>query len=598
MKNNKIIRVLRHHTLLIKYLHDHLSRNQFLTISGILVGLTTGLVAVLLKSVVHNLHVVIDAQLEVFNYPYLNLFLPLLGILLTVWVVKVFLNGKDGKGISNLLIDIAQRSGIMARYKMYSQVIASALTVGFGGSAGLEGPIAVTGGAIGSNFARVYKLSYRERILLIGCGAASGIAAAFNAPITGMMFAIEVILVGAVFSDFIPLIVSAVCGALISKIILDDSILLDFKSLKEFDYQNVFYYILLGIFSGLVSVYYSRSTMKIEHFFMHQFKWSDYSKAIFGGLLLALLCFIFPPLFGEGYSSVKILASGDAHQIITKSLFNIPQLGDWALIIFVGLVFLFKSFAYSFTVSAGGSGGNFAPSLFAGAFSGYFFAAVNNKLNFHTLPVGNFTLVGMCGVISGVMYAPLTGIFLIAEITGGYNLILPLMLVSTSAYAIARIFEPYSMEKKHLIAQKQIFTEDYDQNLLGLIKSEEIIDTDFEVINSNSSLGELLTLIRQSSSNIIVCKDNNDKYVGFILFDKVRKVLLDPELQQTLSVKELISKTKFQVNTSDPLVEIINKFEEADLWYLPAFNNGDFVGFISKTRFLSAYRNKLRLTLS
>ncbi|MBK0381731.1 chloride channel protein [Pedobacter sp. SD-b] len=592
------MQILKQHTLVLKYLHDHLNRNQFLILAGILVGLTTGIVAVFLKSVVHNLHVAIDAQLEVFNYPYLNLFLPLMGILLTVWVVKVFLKGKDGKGISNLLIDIAQRSGIMAQYKMYSQVVASALTVGFGGSAGLEGPIAVTGGAIGSNFARIYKLSYRERILLIGCGAASGIAAAFNAPITGMMFAIEVILVGAVFSDFIPLIISAVCGALISKVILDDSILLEFKSLKEFDYQNIFYYILLGIFSGLVSVYYSRSTMKIEHFFKHQFKWSDYSKAIFGGLILALLCFLFPPLFGEGYSSVKILASGSANSLLNKSFFDIPQLGDWALIIFVGFIFIFKSFAYSFTVSSGGSGGNFAPSLFAGAFSGYFFAAVNNKLNYHSLPVGNFTLVGMCGVISGVMYAPLTGIFLIAEVTGGYDLILPLMLVSTSAYAIARMFEPYSMEKKHLIAKKQIFTEDYDQNLLGLISPEEIIDNEYEVIYADSSLIDLLKLIRQSTRNIIVCKNHNEKFVGFILFDKVRKFLMDPELQEKLTVKELISKTKFEVDTSDSIVDIINKFEEADLWYLPAFENGEFKGFISKTRFLSAYRNKLRLTLS
>ena len=592
------MKFLKQHQLVLKFVYNHLSRNQFLILSGVLVGLSAGMAAIILKLTVHKIHLLIDHQMEVFKYPILNLFLPLIGILLTVWVVKVFLNGKDGKGVGNILLDISQRSGVTPRSKMYSQMIASALTVAFGGSAGLEGPIAVTGAAIGSNFARTYRLSYRERILLLGCGSAAGIAAVFNAPITGVMFAIEIILVGVVFSDFIPLIIAAVCGALLSKIILDDSVLFDFKNLQEFDHRNVPYYILLGVCCGLVSVYYARTTHKIEHFFAHRLKWNNYNKALFGGLIIALLCFIFPPLFGEGYSWVKDLASGNAKNVLNGSLFHLEGYDDWMLILFVGLICFTKVFATTITLASGGSGGNFAPALFTGAFGGFFFATVINKLNIITLPVNNFTLVAMCGILSGVMYAPLTGIFLIAEITGGYELIIPLMIVSTSSYAIAKVFEPYSMDVKHLVAGKKVFTEDYDRNILSMIKFHEIVDTNYEVVYSDSTLAELLAVIRQSTRNIIVCKDHQEKYQGFIIFDKVRKVLLDPEMQKTLTVRELISKTKYQVNVDDEIDSIIGKFEEADLWYMPAFENGTFVGFISKTRLLSAYRDKLRLTLS
>lgn len=590
--------LIKQHKLVLKFLYHHLSRNQFLILSGILVGLSAGTAAIILKLTVHKIHQLIDLQSKLFNYQYLNLFFPLIGILITVWVVKVFLKGRDGKGVANILLDISQRSGVTAKFKMYSQVIASAITVGFGGSSGLEGPIVVTGAALGSNYARVYRLSYRERILLLSCGSAAGIAAVFNAPITGLMFAVEVILVGVVFSDFIPLISSAVSGALLSKIILDDDVLFEFKSLTEFDYTNVPYYLLLGVFCGLLSVYYARTSLKIEHFFNHKLKWNGFYKALFGGLIIALLCFLFPPLFGEGYSSVKLLASDNPQEILKNTLFNLNFENSWMLILFVGLIFLTKVFATSITLASGGSGGNFAPSLFTGAFFGFFFASIINKLDYIKLPVSNFTLVGMCGILSGVMYAPLTGVFLIAEITGGYDLIIPLMLVSTSAFAVAKVFEPYSMDVKHLVASKKIFTEDYDQNLLNMIKLNDVLEKDFDVIYSDDSMSQLLNVIRQSSRNIIVCKDHQEKYQGFIIFDNVRKVILDTELQKTLTVKELISKTKFRIDNLDSVDDMILKFEKSELWYIPAFEDDNFIGFVSKTRLLSAYRDKLKQTIS
>lgn len=589
---------LKQHQFVIRFIYQYLNRTQFLILSGILVGLSAGTAAILLKLMVHQVHLLTKFQLDFFNYPYFNLFLPLIGILITVWVVHTFFKGKDGRGVANVLQDISQRSGVIPKYKMYAQLVTSAITVGFGGSAGLESPIAVTGSAIGSNFARTYRLSYRERILLVGCGAAAGIAAVFNAPITGLMFAIEVILVGVVFSDFIPLIIASVTGALLSKIILDDDILFDFRNLQAFDYQNVPYYLLLGVFSGLVSVYYARIARKTEHFFHHRVKWNHYLKALLGGLIIAFLCFLFPPLFGEGYGSVKSLASGQASDILRGTFFVTDGNNEWMLILFVGLIFLAKVFATSITLASGGSGGNFAPALFTGAFMGFFFSSLLNQWSFLKLPVNNFTLVGMCGILSGVMYAPLTGIFLIAEITGGYDLIIPLMLVSTVSFTIAKFFEPYSMDVKDLMLEKKIFTEDYDQNILSLIKLHEIIDTHYETVNENDNLTNLLSIWQNSSKNIVVCKNSEGNYLGFILFDQVKKILINANLNQTIIAKELIVKTKVKANAHEPIAAIINKFEEFNVWYLPVFEDDEFIGFISKTKLLSAYRDKLKLTLS
>ena len=586
------------HKFIIRSIHQRLSRNQFLILSGVLVGLSAGTAAILLKSMVHYIHVLVNSQLEVFNYPYLNLFLPLTGILITVWVVHKFLKGKDGRGVANILLDIAQRSGVIPKFKMYSQVISSAITVGFGGSSGLEGPIAVTGSAIGSNYARTYRLTYRERILLLACGASAGIAAVFNAPITGLMFAVEVILVGVVFSDFIPLIISSVSGALISKIILNDDILFEFRSLKEFDHSNVPYYILLGVFSGLVAVYYSRVARKIDKIFHHQLQWSPYNKAILGGLIIALLCFIFPPLFGEGYGAVKFLASNNPEGLLKGTFFNIPTENSWMIILFTGLIFLTKVLATSFTLASGGSGGNFAPSLFTGAFMGFFFASLFNKMGFNTLPVNNFTLVGMCGVLSGVMYAPLTGIFLIAEITGGYELMIPLMLVATSSYVIAKVFDPISMDVKDLIEDKKIFTDNYDENILSLIKIHEILETEYDEISTESKLADLLWVLKNSDHQLIICKDKHQKFAGFIWFEKVKKVLLDTELQHKLTIEELVTKTSVKLKLEDNISEMVGYFDKTDLLYLPVFDDDTFVGVISKTKLLAAYRNKLRLTLS
>lgn len=511
---------------------------------------------------------------------------------------QYFSQKKDGRGIAPVLQDISQRSGAVPKYKMYSQLIASTLTIGFGGSAGLESPIAVTGAAIGSNYARNYRLSYRERVLLLACGASAGIAAVFNAPITGLMFSLEILLVGVVFSDFIPLIISAVTGALLSKIILDADILFDFASLREFDHTNVPLYILLGILAGLVSVYYVRMTKNVEHFFHNHLDWNIYTKALFGGLVLALLCFLFPPLFGEGYQSIKFLASNTPEEILKGTFFNFNGYNQWTIICFAGLIVLMKVFATSVTLSSGGSGGNFAPSLFTGAFLGFFFASAFNEFGLKNLPVGNFTLVGMCGILSGVMYAPLTGIFLIAEITGGYELIIPLMIVSTSSYLIAKFFEPYSMDIKSLIKEKKVFSENYDDNIISLIKMHEILTKEFEPMSEDSTLKEISAKFRDSNYDIIAIYNTNHEYKGFITFDRVRKLLLNRDLQEDIKANELMISSNIRFTEETPVINIVEVFDQTDFRLIPVFDGNKLEGFASKSLLLTAYRNKLKLTIS
>lgn len=586
------------HKILVRYISQHLSRNQFLILSGILVGLSAGTAAIILKTAVHYINLLTTEQRHIFNYPYFNLFLPLLGLLLTVWVVRVFLKRKDGRGIAPILQDISQRSGVVPKYKMYSQLIASTLTVGFGGSAGLESPIAVTGAAIGSNYARTYRLSYRERVLLLACGASAGIAAVFNAPITGLMFSLEILLVGVVFSDFIPLIISAVTGALLSKIILNNDILFDFESLKEFDHKNVPFYILLGIISGLVSVYYVRITSNIEHFFNHHLKWNIYYKALFGGLILALLCFLFPPLFGEGYQSIKHLASNNPQEILKGTFFNFDGYNQWTIICFSGLIVLTKVLATSVTLSSGGSGGNFAPSLFTGAFLGFFFATSFNLFGLKMLPVNNFTLTGMCGILSGVMYAPLTGIFLIAEITGGYDLIIPLMIVSTSSYLIAKFFEPYSMDVRSLIKEKKVFSENYDDNIVSLIKMHEILTKEFDVMSEDSDVQEILEKFRTSNYDIIAIYNSKHEYKGFITFDRIRKLLLNTNLQEDIKASELVTYGREMFNETTTVIDIAAFFDKTNVHLVPVFDGDKLEGFASRALLLIAYRNKLKLTIS
>jgi len=575
----------------IIWIQKHLNRRQFFILSGIAVGLTSGFAAIMLKMAVHYIHSLLSANYFSNIHNLIFVCSPLVGIVLTVIVVKYFFKGKLGRGISNILYEIAQKSSFVHKDKMYSHLLTSAITIGFGGSAGLESPIVVTGSAIGSNYGKTFVLSYKERTVLLAAGAAAGIAAVFNAPIAGIMFAIEILLPEIVVGEMIPIIIASVSGALCSKIILKEDILFFFKLQQNFNYYNVPFYIGLGFFSGFLSLYYSKITHKIEHIF-EKHKSTVFSKAIIGGLILGILCFLFPPLFGEGYSSIKLLAEGRASEIINNSSFEFLKSSPFFLILFIGLIMLIKVVATSITLASGGNGGNFAPSLFVGAFSGFFFSKTINSLNF-SLPESNFTIVGMSGILSGVMHAPLTAIFLIAEITGGYELMIPLMIVSSLSFAISRHFEPHSMDTKKLASKGLIFTANKDKNILLQINISNLIDKDILTLEPDTSLRKLVHLVQYHNKSIfaIVTKDNVFK--GIVTLDAVREIMFNERLYDKTIMKNIMKYPKRTINIEDDISTILKKFDECHEWNLPVIDNKQYVGFISKSKIHIEYRAQL-----
>lgn len=580
--------------IVIFWLKSILTRNQFLIFSGILVGCTAGLAGVLLKSLVHYIHYFITYKVHFEDQILFYIIFPFLGIVITSLVVKIIFNGQDKKGIPVILYEIAQNASNVSPVKMYSQIVQSAITVGLGGSAGLESPIAVTGAAIGSNFAQTYKLDYRERTLLLAAGATAGIASAFNAPIAGMMFAFEILLTGVVFSDFIPLVVAAVCGSLISRIMLNEDVLFLFHTRDSFNYHNLPFYVLLAVLCGLYARYFLVITGYVEEFF-HHLKVSRTRKAMLGGAVLSLLCVLYPPLFGEGYETIKSFTNGEIREVIENSLFRYIGYREWVIIVFVMVICLLKVFATSITIYSGGNGGNFAPSLFAGGSLGYVFALLCVQAGIPDVPMTNLILVGMAGVMSGVMYAPLTAIFLIAESSSGYDLFIPLMIVAVISFLMAKWFSPISPDLEKLAKKGQIFTKEHDRNLLSMLHTLDLLDKDAQVINENASFEQLLEIVKNGKKNLIAVLSDNLTLVGIITLDDLRPVLFNRELDQMLSIGSLMKDPKAVIVENDSVVTVARKFDETGLWHLPVVRaSGKFAGFISKSSVLNSYRQLLQ----
>jgi CIC family chloride channel protein len=582
----------RSYEIILHWLKNRLSRNQFLVLSGILVGCTAGLAGVILKTIVHNIHHFITHDVH-FEYQIIfYIIFPFLGIVLTAAIVIAIFKGQDRKGIGAILYEIAQNSSIVSNVKMYSQIIQSAVTVGLGGSAGIESPIAVTGAAIGSNYALTYRLSYKERTLLLAAGATAGIASAFNAPIAGIMFAFEILLTGVVFTDFIPLVVAAVCGSLLSRILLQEDILFRFYTREPFNYLNVPYYLILGIITGLYARYFVVVSQKVEHF-INGLNLTRLRKAMFGGAVLSLLCVLFPPLFGEGYDTIKDFTNGNVNSVIHNSFFRYFEIKQWTIILFLILVCLLKAFATSFTIFSGGNGGNFAPSLFAGGSVGFLFAVICQNLGFSDVPVTNLILVGMAGAMSGVLYAPLTAIFLIAESSFGYDLFIPLMIVAVISYLIAKWFAPISPELKTLADQGKIFTHQHDSNLLSSLQTKDFIDFDSQTINENASLQDLYDLISNGRKNNFAVIDDNRQLKGTLTLDDVRPYLFNEN--EKLNLSKLVKVPAAVVMLSDKPVKIIQTFDDTSTWNLPVVDEENkFIGFISKSAILTSYRQLLK----
>lgn len=575
---------------IVFFLRTKVSRAQYIMIIATLVGLISGLMAVLLKTIVHYLQYGIKAiHISRFGY----LLFPAAGLVLTVLVIRYFFGGQIEKGIAMVLRAIARRSSFIPFRDTYQHIVTSSLTVGLGGSAGLEAPIVATGSAIGSNTARISDLNYRERTLLIGCGAAAGIAAVFNAPIAGVIFAIEVLLAETVVSYFIPLIISSVIGVLCSKIILQESFLFNFVLKEHFDYRNVPGYILLGIMAGFISLYYAKVFKKTE-MRIHHWEINPYAKAVIAGLLLMGLYFIFPTLFGEGYDSVSLLANGTGEKITENTILFASMDKDWSIVLFAGLIVFLKPVAAAITIGGGGNGGNFAPSLFTGSYLGFFLSKLVNNTGWVRIPEGNFTLVGMAGVMSGVLYCPLSAIFLIAEITNGYELFIPLMLVSSISFFIVKSYEPYSMETKKLAMEGQIFTHKKEQNILTSIRLDEMLQDKYDTISIDLKLRDLVELIKRSEKNIYAVHDAKGRFAGIIELNDIKQQLFQPDRFDSIPIRNLAKPPRAIIYEDQDMHMVMEKFDVTQSWYLPVLNKErKFVGFISKTKLFNKYREIL-----
>lgn len=575
---------------LIIWIQQKLNPKQFVIFSAILIGLTAGLASVLLKLVVHFISVNITSLSH--NNQFLIAAFPLVGIALCAAYVHYVNGNKLGKGIANILHAIAKKSSFLPKDQTYSHIITSALTIGFGGSSGVESPIVTTGAAIGSNFAKAYKLSYKERTLLLASGVAAGIAGAFNTPIAGVLFALEVLLVEANISAFIPILIAAASGALCSKVILQEDVLLQFKLQEPFNYFNVPFYMLLGLIAGIASYYYSSLFIRVEKFFknLHDNK---VLRVFIGGFGLFVLTLFIPPLLGEGYSSIKLLSDLKPLEIFKNSPLISFSNSNLIIYVLLLLVILVKPIATGFTIGGGGNGGNFAPSLFTGAFVGYLFASLINQTGITHLPVSNFTLVAMAGILSGVFHAPLTGIFIIAEITGGYELIIPLMIVSALSYAVSKYFMPLSIDMMKLAEKEKIVVTNTDSYVLSNIDLTSFVETDFIPIDHKADLGKLVELVTISKRNIFPVINADNQFIGIISIDDIKEIMFKQELYTKLLVKELMRRSTYVITEKHDISAAMRMFDESNLWNIPVVINSQYKGFISKSTILEKYRDVL-----
>ncbi len=572
----------------------HLKHRQFVYILSFIVGILSGLAAVLLKNTVHLVHHFLLHSAAVGKFNFLYLIFPLVGIILTILYVKFFVKDNIGHGVSRILFAISRKDGDIKKHNNYSSLIASTLTVGFGGSVGLEAPIVLTGSSLGSYLGRIFKLNYKTKIILIGCGAAGAIAGIFKAPIAAVIFALEVLMLDLTMWSLVPLLISAVSGLTIAYFFMGNGEIFSFKMTFDFVLRNIPFYILLGIFTGFISLYFTRTTMWLEGQFGKIN--NPYTKWVLGGVLLGGLILVLPPLYGEGYDTLNALLNGTSADIPHSAIFNGLTENLWMMILFLVLIVIFKVFATAITTGSGGVGGIFAPTLFLGGISGYLLSKLINLLGyfFDSIKVSesNFALVGMAGTMAGVMHAPLTAVFLIAEITGGYGLFIPLLITSTGAFITIMYFEKHSIYHMRLAQRKELITHHKDKAVLTLIDLGKIVEKDFEVLGPQDKLKNLIDAIARSRRNIFPVVDNK-MLVGIVLLEDIRHLIFNTELYETTFVKEMMFLPPTFVEPDEPMDEVMAKFDETSSWNLPVLSHGEYIGFISKSKLFSIYRNRL-----
>ncbi len=573
----------------INWRKNNISDRQFILILSIFIGLASGLVAVIIKNLVHIIQVNLSIIAE--NYgDYLYIFYPLIGVLLTVLFIKYINKNPVRHGIPNVLYSISKRNGLVRQHNLYSSIISSAITVGFGGSVGLEGPTVATGAAIGSNIGRLLQLDYKQIILLLSCACAGAMSAIFKAPIAAIVFAIEVIMFDLTMAAIVPLLISSATAALTSYLFLGHNVLYAFEIKEKFILNDLPYYILLGIFTGFLGVYFIKMYMLISELFDKIKK--VLLKAIIGGVSLGLLLFIIPSLYDEGYSVINNGLHGDFDYLFENTFYQGIGSSFITVAVFFVIVIMFKVVATTTTFGSGGVGGVFAPALFTGVNAGLLFAKFLNNFGL-SLSESNFALVGMAGLIAGVIHAPLTAIFLIAEITGGYELFMPLMIVAAISYATVKIFMPNSVYTYQLARRGELMTHHKDKAVLMMLNVKELIEKDFNKIHPNDTLGNLIKTITKAHRNIFPVVEKDDTFRGIVKMDDIRHIMFDHEMYEHVYVRDLMFMPQYVIDPKDTMEEIAKKFQISGRYNIAVIEKGKYLGFISRAILFSAYRKML-----
>ena len=583
---------------LLAWRGKNIKDKHFVLILSFVVGILTALAASLLKFLIEYIKHFLTENFDSTGVNWLYLVYPVIGILLTGLFIRNVVRDDISHGVTKILYAISRRQSRIKRHNTWSSLFASAITIGFGGSVGAEAPIVLTGSAIGSNLGSAFKMEHRTLMLLVGCGAAGAVAGIFKAPIAGLVFTLEVLMIDLTMGSLLPLLVSSVTAATVAYILHGTEAMFEFHMDEPFLMERIPAVLLLGILCGLVSLYFTRTMNRIEGVFRRYS--NPYIKLMIGGAMLSILIFLFPSLYGEGYDVIHMLLNGtnavDWDKVMDNSIFY--GSGN-LLLVYLSLVILFKVFATSATNGGGGCGGTFAPSLFLGCITGFVFAHFCNGYALapvisDDLPEKNFALLGMAGLMSGVMHAPLTGIFLIAELTGGYDLFLPLMMVSVSAYLTIMIFEPHSIYSMRLAQKGELLTHNKDKSVLTLMDIESVVETDFQKVQPNHDLGEMVRVISKAKRNMFPVVDIRGVLLGIVILDDIRHIMFRQELYHRFTVGSFMVIPPACINMEDSMEEVMRKFDETKAWNLPVIDaDGKYKGFLSKSRILNTYRQML-----
>ena len=579
----------------ILWREKHISERYFILLLSLSIGVTMALLAALLKFIIHHIESFVLLHIE--QRSYLYLVFPALGILLSLLFVRYIVRDDISHGVTKVLSSISQRKSRIKPHNTWSSLLASALTISFGGSVGAESPIVMTGAAIGSNFGRLFRLEQRNLMLLIGCGVAGALGGIFKAPISGLVFVIEVLLLDLTMASVLPLLVSSVSAAAVAYMLSGKENLFLLVQTDPYYIERIPLMLLLGVVCGLISLYFSKTMFYVEGEFK-KLK-SQRTRYLISAAVLSLLIFLFPPLYGEGYDSVNILLDGQYTQLLDGSIFEAFSSSYWVVFAFFLLTVLFKVFASVATNSGGGCGGLFAPTLFVGGLTGFLFSYLVNYFSSMRVFISpkNYILLGMAGLMAGVMHAPLTGVFLIAELSGGYNLFLPLMLVSLTSFATIRIFMPHSIYSLRLAEQGKLLTHQKDTAVLTLMNLENVLEHDFEVVHPDMTLGEMVKVISVSHRNSFPVVNASGILVGIVELDNVRNIMFRPELYDRYRVRRIMVAPEVKIRASMPMTEVMRLFDETKEWKMPVVDDeGRYLGFISKSAIFNNYREVLNAT--